>query len=47
MKGYRTDENGRWSPVHKLHDDDDVPLVMIGIMAILLFVLLFLQWWFV
>ena len=48
MRGFKTDQNGRWSPVHRLYDEDDgVPMVMVAVMAAILFVVVFAQWWFV
>ena len=47
MKGYRTDENGRWSPAYRVDTKEDIPLLIIVVLALLLFASLFLQWWFV
>jgi len=46
MKGYRTDENGRWSPSYRCDSEDGVPLVIVAIMAVILFAVVFLKWWF-
>jgi len=46
MRGYKTDQNGRWSPVHNNYDaDDSTPLCVIGVMAAILFGVVFVKWW--
>lgn len=46
MRGFKTDKNGLWSPVHELYDND-APMIVLAAMAALLFTGVVVQWWFI